>query len=95
MSMKEVDKQMLSVQKRNNSYFVEWIPNNVKTAVCDIPQLLWNEVAVLIDYDILMFIYIYIPSVSWIFKNKINVLLISCSYSSFSYLFEICELKLK
>uniref|UniRef100_A0A8C6C6S5 Tubulin/FtsZ 2-layer sandwich domain-containing protein n=1 Tax=Monodon monoceros TaxID=40151 RepID=A0A8C6C6S5_MONMO len=22
---------------RNSSYFVEWIPNNVKTAVCDIP----------------------------------------------------------
>merc|ERR1719479_795403 len=21
----------------NSSYFVEWIPNNVKTAVCDIP----------------------------------------------------------
>ncbi|KAK4301258.1 hypothetical protein Pmani_026591 [Petrolisthes manimaculis] len=37
MSMKEVDEQMLSVQKKNSSYFVEWIPNNVKTAVCDIP----------------------------------------------------------
>ncbi|GAB1863462.1 Tubulin beta-3 chain [Formica fusca] len=37
MSMKEVDEQMLSVQNKNSSYFVEWIPNNVKTAVCDIP----------------------------------------------------------
>ncbi|KAL6087012.1 hypothetical protein STEG23_009160 [Scotinomys teguina] len=37
MSMKEVDEQMLSVQSKNSSYFVEWIPNNVKTAVCDIP----------------------------------------------------------
>ncbi|CAB4413034.1 unnamed protein product [Rhizophagus irregularis] len=36
-SMKEVDDQMLSVQTKNSSYFVEWIPNNVKTAVCDIP----------------------------------------------------------
>jgi tubulin beta len=35
--MKEVDEQMLSVQNKNSSYFVEWIPNNVKTAVCDIP----------------------------------------------------------
>ena len=26
-----------SVQNKNSSYFVEWIPNNVKTAVCDIP----------------------------------------------------------
>ncbi|XP_029073731.1 tubulin beta-4A chain isoform X7 [Monodon monoceros] len=37
MSMKEVDEQMLNVQSKNSSYFVEWIPNNVKTAVCDIP----------------------------------------------------------
>ena len=37
MSMKEVDEQILSVQNKNSQYFVEWIPNNVKTAVCDIP----------------------------------------------------------
>ena len=37
MSMKEVDEQMLSMQNKNSQYFVEWIPNNVKTAVCDIP----------------------------------------------------------
>ena len=37
MSMKEVDEQMLNVQNKNSRYFVEWIPNNVKTAVCDIP----------------------------------------------------------
>ncbi|GLH02815.1 hypothetical protein R5R35_002998 [Gryllus longicercus] len=37
MSMKEVDEQMLNVQNKNSSYFVEWIPNNVKTAVCDVP----------------------------------------------------------
>ncbi|KAH1164837.1 hypothetical protein KIL84_006146 [Mauremys mutica] len=37
MFMKEVDEQMLNVQNKNSSYFVEWIPNNVKTAVCDIP----------------------------------------------------------
>ena len=36
VSMKEVDDQMLSMQNKNSSYFVEWIPNNVKTAVCDI-----------------------------------------------------------
>ena len=28
--MKEVDEQMLAVQNKNSSYFVEWIPNNVK-----------------------------------------------------------------
>lgn len=37
MSMKEVDSQILAVQNKNSSYFVEWIPNNVKVAVCDIP----------------------------------------------------------
>merc|ERR1712072_53921 len=37
MSMKEVDEQMLNIQNKNSSYFVEWIPNNVKVAVCDIP----------------------------------------------------------
>merc|ERR1712050_703668 len=37
MSTKEVDEQMLSVQNKNSSYFVEWIPNNIKASVCDIP----------------------------------------------------------
>ncbi|CAG9824428.1 unnamed protein product [Phaedon cochleariae] len=37
MSMKEVEEQMLGVQNKNSSNFVEWIPNNIKTAVCDIP----------------------------------------------------------
>ena len=36
VSMKEVDEQMLQAQNKNSSYFVEWIPNNVKTAVCDV-----------------------------------------------------------
>ena len=33
----EVDEQMLNVQNKNSSYFVEKIPNNMKTAMCDIP----------------------------------------------------------
>ncbi|XP_077504045.1 tubulin beta-4 chain-like [Amblyomma americanum] len=37
MSMREVDDQMVNIQNKDSSYFVEWIPNNVKTAVCDIP----------------------------------------------------------
>merc|ERR1711964_149061 len=37
MSSKEVDEQMLNVQNKNSSYFVEWIPNNMKVGVCDIP----------------------------------------------------------
>ena len=38
MSMKDVDDQMFAVQNKNSSFFVEWIPSNVKTAVCDIPN---------------------------------------------------------
>ncbi|XP_001606290.1 tubulin beta chain [Nasonia vitripennis] len=37
MSMKEVEDEMLNIQNKNSPYFVDWIPNNVKTAVCDIP----------------------------------------------------------
>jgi len=28
---------MLNVQNKNSSYFVEWIPNNIKASICDIP----------------------------------------------------------
>nr|P12458.1 RecName: Full=Tubulin beta-2 chain; AltName: Full=Tubulin beta-major chain [Physarum polycephalum]AAA29977.1 major beta tubulin of mitotic spindle [Physarum polycephalum] len=37
MSTKEVDEQMHAVQTKNSSFFVEWIPNNIKSSVCDIP----------------------------------------------------------
>lgn len=37
MSVKTIDEQMVNVQIKNSSYFVEWIPNNINTAVCDIP----------------------------------------------------------
>ena len=37
VSMKEVEDQMQAMQTKNSSYFVEWIPNNVQTAHCDIP----------------------------------------------------------
>jgi tubulin beta len=28
---------MIAVQNKNASFFADWIPSNVKTAVCDIP----------------------------------------------------------
>src|SRR3990167_2350042 len=37
VSTKEVEEQLLNVQNKNSSYFVEWIPNNIKTSICDIP----------------------------------------------------------
>ncbi|ESN91946.1 hypothetical protein HELRODRAFT_181869 [Helobdella robusta] len=36
-SAKEVDEHMLNVQSKNSSYFVEWLPNNIQTSLCDIP----------------------------------------------------------
>jgi tubulin beta len=37
MSTKEVEEQLLNMQNKNSSYFVEWIPNNIKDTICDIP----------------------------------------------------------
>ncbi|CAI6098141.1 unnamed protein product, partial [Clonostachys chloroleuca] len=37
VAMKEVEDQMRNVQNKNSSYFVEWIPNNIQTALCAIP----------------------------------------------------------
>ncbi|CAF1731455.1 unnamed protein product [Brassica oleracea] len=39
LSTKEVDEQMMNIQNKNSSYFVEWIPNKVKSSVCDIATL--------------------------------------------------------
>ncbi|KAL2845897.1 Tubulin/FtsZ [Aspergillus pseudoustus] len=36
ISMKQVEDQMQGVQNKNASYFVEWIPNNIQTALCSI-----------------------------------------------------------
>ncbi|XP_011834110.1 PREDICTED: tubulin beta-8 chain-like [Mandrillus leucophaeus] len=37
MPMRELDEQMFNIQNKNSSYFADWLPHNVKTAVCDIP----------------------------------------------------------
>jgi len=37
ISTKEVDEQMLAAQTKNQDRFVQWIPNNIKSSVCDIP----------------------------------------------------------
>ncbi|KAI3745914.1 hypothetical protein L6452_08326 [Arctium lappa] len=37
VSTKEVDEQMMNIQNKNSSYFVEWIPHNVQSSVCDVP----------------------------------------------------------
>jgi tubulin beta len=35
--MKEIEDQIRSIQTKNSSYFVEWIPNNVQSALCSVP----------------------------------------------------------
>ena len=37
VSTKEVEESMVKIQKKHESQYVEWIPSNVKTAICDIP----------------------------------------------------------
>lgn len=37
ISMKEVDEEISKSQRRDSHSFVEWIPHNVLTAVCDVP----------------------------------------------------------
>jgi len=37
LSTKEVDEQMANMQNKNTDHFVSWIPNNIKSSVCDIP----------------------------------------------------------
>ncbi len=37
VSTKDVDDHMVTVQNKNSNCFVDWIPNNIKTSVCDIP----------------------------------------------------------
>eukprot|EP00124_Ichthyophonus_hoferi_P001727 Ihof_evm10s98 gene=Ihof_evmTU10s98 len=39
LSMKEIDDRMLEIQNKCSEYFVEWIPNNVKTSLCNIPPI--------------------------------------------------------
>ena len=36
VSPKEVDEQMLKAQSKHSQSFVEWIPNNIKTSLCNV-----------------------------------------------------------
>ena len=46
ISSKEVDEQMLNFQDKNSSYFVEWIPDNIKSVICDIPLKGWRTMSI-------------------------------------------------
>ncbi|XP_062390388.1 tubulin beta chain-like [Sardina pilchardus] len=37
LSMREVDEQMLSMQRKHSGRFVDWLPSNVTVSACDVP----------------------------------------------------------
>jgi tubulin beta len=37
VATKDVDDAMMALQAKSSSYFIEWIPNNIKSSVCDVP----------------------------------------------------------
>jgi tubulin beta len=37
ISTNDVDEQMLKVHQKHQAFFVPWIPNNIKSSVCDVP----------------------------------------------------------
>lgn len=37
LSTKEIDHEIADILTKNSAFFVDWIPNNCKTSVCDIP----------------------------------------------------------
>lgn len=37
LSVKEVEEEITNIQNKNSAYFVEWIPNNIKTTICNVP----------------------------------------------------------
>jgi tubulin beta len=39
VSMKEVGEKLFDMQSKHSNHFVEWLPNNITAAVCDIAPL--------------------------------------------------------
>lgn len=37
VSSKEIEQQLQMIQDKNSNCFANWVPNNIKTAICDIP----------------------------------------------------------
>lgn len=49
VSSKEVDTAMATVQSKNSQYFVDWIPNNVNSSICDIAPTGLNMAATVVS----------------------------------------------
>jgi len=48
MATKDVEDQLANMHSKNSNLFVEWIPNNIKSSVCDIPPRGVNKAATFI-----------------------------------------------
>lgn len=49
VSSKEIEEQLMRFQEKNSDLFVIWVPNNIKTAICDIPPRGFNMAATFIS----------------------------------------------
>lgn len=52
VSSYDVEHEMNNIINRNSSYFVEWIPNNIKSSICNIPNKNYNLSATMIGNNI-------------------------------------------
>lgn len=48
LSVKEVEEEMGDMQEKNKNYFVEWLMNNLKISICDIPSRGLSESATIV-----------------------------------------------
>ncbi len=48
LSVKEIEQEMSEVQEKNERFFVEWLANNLKISICDIPSRGLTESATIV-----------------------------------------------
>lgn len=48
LSVKEVEEEMGEIQDKHNKYFVEWLTNNLKISICDVPSRGLSESATIV-----------------------------------------------
>lgn len=49
VSSKEIEEQLMGYQEKNSDLFINWVPNNIKMAICDIPPRGFNLSATFIS----------------------------------------------
>lgn len=49
LSSKVIEQQLQNFQEQNSDRFINWVPNNIKTAICDIPPRGFSQSATIIS----------------------------------------------